>query len=111
MEDAYIVVLTTVGTKQFANDLARSIVDARLAVCVQMQAVESVYRWKGEVRCEPEWRLAIKTTEGRYAELEQHIRANHSYGTPEIVRLPIAGGWREYLGWVSECVASGSDQG
>jgi len=53
MEDAYIVVLTTVGTKQFANDLAHSIVSARLAACVQMQAVQSVYRWKGEVCNEP----------------------------------------------------------
>jgi periplasmic divalent cation tolerance protein len=54
---------------------------------------------------EPEWVLAIKTTEGRYAELEQFIRANHSYETPEIVRLEVAGGSREYLAWVSECVA------
>lgn len=104
MEDAYLLVLTTVGTRQFATDLAQSIVGARLAACVQMQAVQSVYRWKGEVSNEPEWLLAIKTTEGRYAELERHIRAHHSYETPEIVRLPITGGSREYLNWVSECV-------
>jgi periplasmic divalent cation tolerance protein len=105
MEDACILVLTTVGTKQFANDLAHSMVRARLAACVQMHAVESVYRWKGEVRGEPEWVLAIKTTKERYAELEQYIRANHSYETPEIVRMAIAGGSREYLAWVSDCVA------
>jgi periplasmic divalent cation tolerance protein len=104
MEDTYIVVLTTVGTKQFANDLANSIVSARLAACVQIQAVQSVYRWKEKVCAEPEWLLSIKTTEGRYAELEAHIRANHSYETPEIVRLPIAGGSREYLAWIGECV-------
>src|ERR1035441_10858389 len=89
MENKYILVLTTVGTKQFANDLAHSIVSARLASCGQMQAVQSVYRWKGEVCSEPEWLLAIKTSEGRYAELEQHIRANHSYEMPEIVQLPV----------------------
>jgi len=104
MENKYILVLTTVGTKQFAKDLAHSIVGARLAACVQMHAVESVYRWKGEVRSEPEWLLAIKTSEGRYAELEQHIRANHSYETPEIVRLPITGGSREYLAWIAGCM-------
>jgi periplasmic divalent cation tolerance protein len=104
MEDGYVVVLTTVGTKQFAIDLAHSMVRARLAACVQMHAVESVYRWKGEVCDEPEWVLAIKTTDAKYAELEQHIRANHSYETPEIVRLPIAGGSHEYLGWIGECV-------
>jgi len=102
MEDACILVLTTVGTKQFANDLAHSIVSARLAACVQIHAAQSVYRWKGEVCSEPEWVLAIKTTGGRCAELEQFIRANHSYETPEIVRLAIAGCSREYLAWVSE---------
>ena len=40
----------------------------------------------------------------KYAELEQHIRANHSYETPEIVRLAIVGGSREYLAWIGECV-------
>jgi periplasmic divalent cation tolerance protein len=105
MEDACILVLTTVATEQFANDLAHSIVSARFAACVQIQTVRSVYRWEGEVRAEPEWLLAIKTTAGRYAGLEQHIRANHSYQTPEIVRLPIAGGSPEYLAWIAACTA------
>ncbi len=85
MDETCIVVLTAVGTRQFASDLANSIVSARLAACVQIQPVQSVYRWKGEVRSEPEWLLAIKTT-------------------AEIVKVPIAGGSREYLGWVAESV-------
>ena len=104
MADACIVVLTTVGTKQFANDLARSVVDARLAACVQIQSVQSVYRWKEKVCVEPEYLLVMKTIGRKYAELEQHIRANHSYETPEIVRMPIAGGSREYLTWIGESV-------
>jgi periplasmic divalent cation tolerance protein len=104
MKDTCILVQTTVGTKQFARDLANSIVEARLAACVQMQAVESVYRWKGEVRAEPEWLLSIKTTGAKYAALEQHIRANHSYELPEIVRIDLAGGSPEYLAWIAECV-------
>jgi periplasmic divalent cation tolerance protein len=107
LEDKYIVVLTTVGTKQFAHDLARSLVEARLAACVQIQSVQSVYRWKDKVCSEPEYVLAIKTTAARYAELEQFIRANHSYETPEIVRVEIAGGSREYLGWIGENVERG----
>ncbi len=106
MGETYIVVLTTVGTKQFANDLAQSIVEARLAACVQIQAVQSVYRWKDKVCAEPEWLLSIKTVEARYTELEQHIRANHSYETPEIVRVPIAGGSEKYLAWIGESVRS-----
>ena len=104
-KETYILVLTTVGTKQFAADLAQSIVSTRLAACVQIQAVQSVYRWQGDVRSEPEWQLAIKTTGSRYAELEQHILARHSYETPEIVCMVIAGGSREYLAWIGESVS------
>jgi periplasmic divalent cation tolerance protein len=105
MEDTCILVMTTVGTKQFAADLAQSIMDARLAACVQIQAVQSSYRWQGEVRSEPEWQLAIKTTGARYAEVERHIRAHHSYETPEIVCVPVTGGSSEYLAWVAESVS------
>jgi periplasmic divalent cation tolerance protein len=105
MKENCVLVLTTVGTKQFAADLAQSIFMARLAACVQIQSVQSVYRWQGEVRSEPEWQLSIKTTGARYAELEQHIRANHSYELPEIVCMPITGGSPEYLTWIRDSVS------
>ena len=105
MEKNYILVLTTVADEEQAGDLARSIVDAGLAACVQIQQVQSVYRWKGKVCSEPECVLAIKTTDAKYAELEKHIRANHSYELPEIVRMPIAGGSAEYLAWIGESIA------
>jgi periplasmic divalent cation tolerance protein len=104
MENTYVIVLTTVATEQQAGELARSIISAGLAACVQIQSVRSVYKWEGEVRTEPEWLLLIKTTEDRYASLEQHIKAHHSCQTPEIVKLPITGGSREYLGWIDECL-------
>jgi len=69
-----------------------------------MRPIHSVYRWQGEVRTGPEWLLTIKTAERRYTELERHIQANHPYETPEIVRLTIAGGSRQYLDWIDECV-------
>jgi periplasmic divalent cation tolerance protein len=104
VESGYVVVLTTVGSEGQGEELARSIVDAGLAACVQIQAIRSVYKWKGEVCAEPEFLLLIKTAERQYDRLEQHIKAHHSYETPEIVKLPIAGGSREYLGWIDECV-------
>jgi len=104
MESGYAMVLTTTATEAQATALARSIVEAGLGACVQIEAIRSVYRWQGEVRDEPEWRLAIKTTAQRYADLERHIRGNHSYETPEIVWVEIAGGSEEYLRWIEECV-------
>jgi periplasmic divalent cation tolerance protein len=105
MEENFVIVLTTVGTRQFATDLAHSVVKARLAACVHIQSIQSVYRWQGETRAEPEWQLAIKTTESRYLALEQHIRAHHSYETPEIVCVPIVRGSREYLAWLAESIS------
>ena len=105
MEKNYILVLTTVADEEQAGDLARSIVDAGLAACVQIQPIRSVYRWKGETCDEAEWRLMIKTTGAHYANLEQHIKANHAYETPEIVQVPITGGSREYLAWMDEYTA------
>jgi periplasmic divalent cation tolerance protein len=110
MDEDFVIVLTTVGTRQFAADLAQSIVKMRLGACVQIQAVQSVYRWQGEVRSEPEWQLAIKTTKSRYTELEQYVRAQHSYETPEIVCVAVVRGLREYLAWVAEAV-TGEEQG
>ncbi len=92
MDSTYIIVITTVATEQQADALAQSIVTAKLAACVQIQPIRSVYQWKGEVCAESEFRLVIKTSENHYAALEQHIKANHAYETPEIVRLPITGG-------------------
>jgi len=103
MDSIYTLVITTVATEQQANDLARSIVSAGLAACVQIQSIRSVYRWRGEVQAEPEYQLMIKTAEHQFSNLEQHIKANHSYATPEIVKLPLTGGSIEYLAWIDEC--------
>jgi periplasmic divalent cation tolerance protein len=105
MEENFVIVVTTVGTRQFAEDLAHALVTARLAACVQIQSVQSVYRWQGEVRSEPEWRLAIKTSESRYVELEQYILAHHSYETPEVVCVPMVRGSQDYFAWLGESVS------
>jgi periplasmic divalent cation tolerance protein len=85
--------------------LARSLVEAGLAACVHIQAIRSVYRWKGEIFDEPEWRLVVKTTVERSSAVEQHIKERHSYETPEIVQLRVDGGSREYLKWIEESVS------
>ena len=107
MGSACVMVMTTVATEQQAEELARGLVEAGLAACVQIEPIRSVYRWKGEVCAEAEFRLTAKTTEQRYTELEAHIKAHHAYETPEIVMVPIAGGSREYLAWVDECTRGG----
>ena len=100
----FVMVLTTTASEEQAAALARSVIDAGLAACVHLQPIRSVYRWKGEVFDEPEWRLAVKTTAEHYEALERHIKDRHSYETPEILRIDIQGGSAEYFRWIEETV-------
>ncbi|MGW2176683.1 divalent-cation tolerance protein CutA [Streptomyces sp. NPDC001732] len=99
---AWLTVLTTTDSEEKARGLARGVVEARLAACVQISApVTSVYRWQGAVETAREWQLLCKTTAERYDELEAHLRAAHDYETPEIIAIPILRGSDRYLAWVS----------
>lgn len=100
MEPAFCIVMTSIGTEDEAEALAQAIVEARLAACVQVQRVRSLYIWQDALHREPEWVLHIKTLDARYAVLEAFIRERHSYQTPEIVRVPISAGSADYLDWL-----------
>ncbi|WP_113700652.1 divalent-cation tolerance protein CutA [Nonomuraea lactucae] len=95
-------VLTTVPSADEGAALARSITSQRLAAGVQIIGpIRSLYWWKGSLRDEQEWQLVIKTTHALLAALENHIKANHSYETPEIVATEISAGNDNYLDWIS----------
>lgn len=104
--DDAIVVLTTAGRHEEAASIAASLVERRLAACVQIiPGMTSVYRWEGVVEQSDEWLMIVKTTARKYPDVEQAIRDEHSYETPEIVRISIDGGYGPYLGWLRESVA------
>ena len=105
VENGYAIAMTTVGSEPAAGDLAMKILAGKLAACVQVQAIGSYYKWKGETLHEPEWLLLIKTRAALYAELERFIRANHTYEIPEIILLPVSAGSAGYLGWIDEATA------
>lgn len=103
--NAHCVVLTTCGTPEEARNLAAGVVAARLAACVQVLPVTSVFEWKGDVRHEEETLMLAKTRTALYPELERFIAARHSYEVPEIVRLPVGAGLASYLGWIDDVTA------
>ncbi len=102
MTDAYAVLLTTVADRPSAKALAQALVTKRLAACVQMLPIESVYEWQGKIEAAAEILLICKIRRTDYAEAEAAILALHSYETPEIVMLPIAAGFSRYLAWIDE---------
>ena len=94
--------LVTVPRGGAADTLAKGIVAARLAACVNIvPGLVSHYRWQGRLRRDAEGLLVIKTTAARLKALERWVKARHPYEVPEMLALPVAAGSREYLAWLS----------
>jgi periplasmic divalent cation tolerance protein len=104
-----LLVLTTFPQREAAESLARELLAARLAACVQIGAtVHSLYHWRGEIETADETPVAIKTRAGLYPQLEAAIRAVHPYELPEIVAVPITHGLPAYLDWITAETAAAS---
>src|SRR2546423_1546628 len=104
-----IVVLMTAPNVEEATRIAEMLVERKLAACVQiLPPMTSIYLWKGEVERASEILLVAKSTRAKFDELEQAVRAIHSYETPEIIALPIVAGSPSYLSWLSNCLEEGS---
>jgi periplasmic divalent cation tolerance protein len=99
--EGVIQVMTATDKREDAERIARSLVEMRLAGCVQIVGpVTSIYRWKGKVEAAGEWLCLAKTHAGCYGAIEQAIRSLHPYETPEILALPVTAGSRDYLEWL-----------
>ena len=99
----FIVVLVTCGSEEEALKIAHSLVEERLAACVNViSPVRSIYRWEGKILDEKEWILFIKTQKERFEDLERKVKFLHSYSVPEIIGLPIVKGASSYLDWLVE---------
>ena len=97
-----LLVLTNLPDRESAESLAQTLVERRLAACVNVLApCRSVYRWKGTVEAAGEVPVLIKTTEACYAALAAAIRERHPYELPEIIALPVSAGLPDYLAWVA----------
>jgi periplasmic divalent cation tolerance protein len=102
----YVQVLTTVASEAEAERIGSRLVEGRLAACVQtIGPITSRYRWRGNIEQAEEWQCLAKTEASRYQEIEDAIRALHSYEEPEILAIPVLVGSKGYLDWISESVA------
>ena len=101
------VVLTTLGHLEKAEQLARALVERRLAACVNIVGpIRSIYRWQGAIEDQQEYLLIIKTTSERAADLDRAFAELHPYDLPEHVELSIEGGSAAYLEWFSAQVSA-----
>lgn len=98
------LVATTVAHREQALALARAMVELRLAACVQLSAIDSIYRWQGAVQHDDEVRLLFKTTGDRVDALMAALRERHPYELPALHAWPTAAADPTYAAWVHESV-------
>lgn len=101
MSDANALIVYGTCPERHAETLARVLVDAHLAACVNIvPGIRSIFRWKGRVQQDTESLLIIKTTQARYPDLEKAWRDRHPYELPELLAVPVAAGSPDYLSWL-----------
>lgn len=103
MNVEYIQVLTTIDSQAQATAIAQTLLEKRLAACVQILGpIQSHYWWQGQQEQSQEWLCLAKTRQEFYRAVESAIREVHSYQTPEILAVPILAGLPDYLAWLNQ---------
>lgn len=97
-----IVILSTCATQEEGELLARALLDARLAACINViPRMRSFYRWKGAIESADECLLLIKSSRPLFEPLKAALEKVHSYEVPEVVALPVVEGAESYLNWMA----------
>jgi uncharacterized protein involved in tolerance to divalent cations len=102
----FLVVYVTAGSADEAEHIAGTLVEERLAACVnRVSGVRSTYRWEGKIERAEEELLIIKSRRGLFDRLRRRVEELHSYSVPEIIALPLVEGSESYLKWLDEELA------
>lgn len=98
-----IVVFITASSEDEAAKIARTLVDSRLAACVNIiRNVRSIYRWQGKIEDDTEVLMVVKTRKQHCSSLTDTVKELHSYDVPEVIAIPIIEGSGDYLKWLQE---------
>ena len=102
-----IVVFITASNEDEAAKIAKALVEARLAACVNIiRNIRSIYSWQGKIEDDSEVLMIAKTQKRLFNALSAKVKELHSYTTPEIIALPIIEGSEDYLKWLGDTVGS-----
>ncbi|NEQ44280.1 MAG: divalent-cation tolerance protein CutA [Leptolyngbya sp. SIOISBB] len=104
----YGVILVTVDTQEAAQEIAAALVSDRLAACVNLYPIHSIYTWEGKVEQAAEWQLMLKTDLALFEQITAALDMLHPYDVPEMLALPIQQGSEPYMTWLSQNTRSPS---
>jgi len=104
MNETKIVVFITAPTLPVAEQIAKRLVERRLAACVNiLPAIQSIYRWEGKIHQESEILLVVKTRDGLFEDhLIPAVLEIHPFKVPEIIAVPVMNGLPGYLEWINQ---------
>lgn len=100
----FSIVYITAGDMEEARKIGRILVEERLAACVNIFPISSIYRWKENIEEAQEFGMLVKTGSGKVKEIEKRVKEIHSYEVPCVVSLRIDEGSDDYIKWIEECV-------
>ncbi|MFL6583759.1 MAG: divalent-cation tolerance protein CutA [Chthoniobacterales bacterium] len=103
MSEEVRVAWTTFPDADAARRIAEQLVNERFAACANiLPSIGSVFRWQGKVEQTNETLVIFKLAASRYEGFAAKLKSIHPYDVPEILVLPVVGGWPDYLRWVCE---------
>ena len=98
----YYSVYITTKDEEEARNIGKALVEEKLAACVNIHPVKSIYRWEGKIQEEGETAMFVKTKAGLVNEVISRVKELHSYEVPCIVSLPIEQGYPDFLKWIEK---------
>lgn len=96
----YCTIITTTDSKENATLITHTLLEQRLAACVQASEIESTYRWEGKIVTEHEIRLTIKTKTSLYSQVKKSVLSLHTYEVPELHMSLWHKAYDTYMGWI-----------
>ncbi len=102
----FSIVYITAGSMDEAKSIGRVLVEERLAACVNIFPITSIYRWRDNIEEAGEFVMLVKTVTGKVKDIEKRVKQLHSYEVPCVISFKMDSGSGDYLKWIEECVTS-----
>lgn len=99
-KENFIIVETTCSNMSLAKKLAKILLEEKLAACIHLQKMISLYFWEEKLENDQEVLLSIKTKNSKFLRIEKTIKKHHEYKLPQIIAIPIIKGSKDYLSWI-----------
>lgn len=106
MDSDKVLIMTTASSFDEASEISRLLLEKQLAACCSIiQNVQSTYWWKGKIVEDAEVILLIKSLKSVEQKIIEAIKFAHSYEVPEIICIPIIGGYKPYFEWIDNTIS------